>query len=269
MKKFQDPDGKIYTEDEIKEKYKWTHDYLMEHGFFTEVKENDMREEVIFDATCEVYGVYGDVLTERDIDSRTIFMEIRDFTDFWMEKYEPILGDVIPEDAYLEYVTLAALCWFKSYLGFTLTIDDELMLCNEQRIAQSCRNYGLTLYDYDRWLHLEKIVDDQLTNEEYQLLNGQLKDDILDIDNCEGNKKDIRKKLEDIRNPKQIIPVYMTVKQRVKTFVKLPASSSGTDILDHAQENVLNGEYENDLCWEIDADDIEDYSIDYAGIQEG
>lgn len=226
------------------------------------------REEVIFDASCEIYGVYRDELSNKDIDSRDVFVEIQRFADFWMTAYEPILGTVIPEDSYLEYVTLAALCWIKGYLGHDLTDDDELMLCNNQRVAQYCREHGMTAYDYDNWSQLEDIIGEPLTYEEFHKMNEELPDEPMTLSICEGNRKDLKAKLDNIRKPKEKVPVYVEIRTMFKTWVEVNVGAGREEIIEAAKSNIKNEEYEPDYGWETDVEDILGYNIDWDGIQE-
>ena len=226
------------------------------------------REEVIFDASSEIYGVYRDELSDKDIDTRDVFQQIRMFADFWMTAYEPILGTVIPEDAYLEYVTLAALCWIKGFLGHDLTDDDELMLCNNQRVAQYCRENKMTLYDYDCWSTLEEIIGEPMTHEEFHKLNEELPDEPMTLVVCEGNRKDLREKLDKIRYPMERVPVYATVRKFVKAWVEVPCGANRSEIIEQAMQDFMVGKYEEDDGMDTEESDVEIYHIDYDGIQE-
>lgn len=226
------------------------------------------REEVIFDATVEVTGVYGDEIGDRDIDSRDVFMEIRKFADFWMTAYEPLIGTLIPEDEYLEYVTLATLSWFKGYLGHDMTDKDELRLCNNQRVAQYCLNHGMNLWDYDYWSSLEEVVGEPMTYEEYYELAGTLLDSPISLAVCEGNRKDLKAKLERIRNPMVRYKVKARISDSRETWVEVPKSAGMEAITEVAMHKFLNQDDEEDQEWERDAEDICVYFIDYASMQE-
>lgn len=226
------------------------------------------REEVIFDASIEVYGVYRDELSDRDIDSRDVFEEIRKFADFWMKAYEPLLGTVIDEDAYLEYVTLAALCWMKGYLGHYMTDDDELMLCNNQRVAQYVRQHDMTLYDYDCWSNLEEVIGEPLTYEEFHKLNAEILDDPMSIAVCEGNRKDLKAKLEYIRKPKVRYRVYLEVRKSVCVWAEVPEDADDEQIVAEAREQFVEGKDEDDEGWDNEESDIISCGIDYASMQE-
>lgn len=289
MRKFKDIEsGKIITEEILRKEYlerlkeqpkefsemsfaEYLSNSLTSHnGTLEEVnmEQAARREEVIIDATQEAYAVYGDELS--NLDSRDVVAEIRKFADFWMEAYEKILGDTIPEDSYLEYVTLASLVWFKSWLGHDLSEDDELMLCNNQRIAQYVRNHkaSLTLVDYDWWSHLEEIIGEPITCDEYRKIDAGLADDVMDLAICEGNRKDLKAKLDYIRAPKERVPVYAVIKTMVKTWVEVPVGSGREAIIAEAKENIIEMQYEDDDSWEIEESDIQEYNIDWDGVQE-
>lgn len=223
------------------------------------------REEVIFDATVEVTGVYGDEFGDRDIDSRDVFMEIRKFADFWMTAYQPLLGTLIPEDEYLEYVTLATISWFKGYLGKDMTDKDELRLCNNQRVAQYCLNHGMNLWDYDYWTHLEEVVGEQMTYEEYYELAGTLLDSPISLAVCEGNRKDLKAKLDYIRKPKMRIRVNMEVKKPVFVWAEVPKDASWDQIKEEARKLFIAGEYMD--CNNKESD-ILVYGLEYGCAQE-
>lgn len=289
MRKFKDIEsGAIVTEEVLRKEYlerlkehpeefsemsfaEYLSNSLTSHnGTLEEVnmEQNARREEVIIDATQEAYAMYGDELS--NLDSRDVVAEIRKFADFWMEAYEKILGDVISEDSYLEYVTLASLVWFKSWLGYDLSEDDELMLCNNQRIAQYVRNHkvSLTLVDYDWWSHLEEIIGEPITCDEYRKIDAGLEDDVMDLAICEGNRKDLKAKLDYIRAPKERIPVYAVIKTMVKTWVEVPVGSDREAIIAEAKENIIEMQYEDDDSWEIEESDILEYNIDWEGVQD-
>lgn len=287
MRKFRDIEsGKIVTEEVLRKEYlerlkeqpeefseisfaEYLSNSLTSHnGTLEEVnmEQTARREEVIIDATQEAYAVYGDELS--DLDSRDIVKEIRKFADFWMEAYEKILGDTIPEDSYLEYVTLASLVWFKSWLGYDLSEDDELMLCNNQRVAQYVRNHKteLTLVDYDWWSHLEEIIGEPITCDEYRKIDAGLPDDVMEM--TESDHDYLKARLGYIRTPKEKVPVYAFIKTMVKTWVEVPKGSGREAILAEAKENIIECQYEDDDGWDIEESDILEYSIDWEGVQD-
>lgn len=288
MRKFKDIEsGKIVTEEELRHEYlqklqeqpeeyaemcfaDYIRNSLTAHnGTLEEIMEQQTkREEVIFDATAEVTGVYGEEFANTDIDSRDVFAEIRKFVDFWMTAYEPVTKEIHMEDTYLELVTLAALAWFKSWLGQDMTQDDELMLCNNQRVAQYVRENKMTLYDYDCWSNLEEVIGEPLTYEEFHKLNAEILDEPMSIAVCEGNRKDLKARLDYIRKPKVRYRVNLEVRKSVFVWVEVPEDAGREQIMAEAREQFVEGNEEDDEGWDNEESDIVSCGIDYDSVQE-
>lgn len=269
MRKFRDIEtGKIVTEEQLAEEYtsklgeqpetykdmtltQYINNCMTRNnGTLEEISMEKMKTgrlmECVFDATATVYGKCG--LIEADWwedwhDSRDVYAEIKDIAEFYEDYY--------PEDdeEYLTNIDRLTRAWFKNFAGVTLTDEEEMYLCCDQKIAEYIRKHipeGWSKYDYDCWENLEHVLGCEIDDTEYHKINGQV-DDLMELGL--GDRDRMLKMLEEIRNPMKDY-VIRIVQHRNVDFSVVVKAHSKEEAFEVYEKNNDRGDY--DMEW-IDA----------------
>ncbi len=210
--------------------------------------ENRMQE-AIYDISLNVANfMKQDWWRRMPEDSRAVFEQVVECAKFY-EAYYPM-----DDPDYLEHIDMLALAWFKEEAHAAMTEEEQTYLWKFQRIAEQIRKHipdGWNSYDYDCWCHLEFVAHDQVTADEYHILNGKL-DDLMELDVKDREK--IRKMLYEIRNPEKTWEITITQTHHV-TFTAYVKARSEQEAIEEFDHQNGNGKFEKE--WR----DAMDYAV--------
>lgn len=181
-------------------------------------------------------------------DSRMVFDQVWKCAKFYEENWPKDDAD------YLEHIDMLALAWFKEEARVTLTDEEQSYLWGCQRIAEQIRKHipdGWNDYDYDCWCHLEFLADDQVTADEYHIINGKI-DDLMGLD--AEYRETLRKMLQEIRNPEKTWEITITQTHHV-TFTAYVKARSEQEAIEEFDHQNGNGKFEKE--WR----DAADYAV--------
>lgn len=219
-------------------------------------------QEAIYDISLNVAGfMKQDWWRGMPEDSRMVFDLVVECARFYENCY--------PEDDpdYLEHIDMLALAWFKDEAHVTLTDEEQTYLWDYPRIAEQIRKHipdGWNDYDYDCWCHLEYVADDQVTADEYHILNGKF-DDLMELDVKDREK--IRKMLHEIRNPEKTWEITITQTHHV-TFTAYVKARSEQEAIEEFDHQNGNGKFEKEWRDATDYAEVTDEDMTVEPVSE-
>lgn len=136
--------------------------------------------EAMFDATYAAQNWLACHATEiEEVDSRDTFRSCMKAVEVYMEAF-PDNDD--PE--YMEHIEHLTYISCRATYGLPFDELDELLLegCDYPKIAWYCYDHDMTQYDYDCWANLNNIMGEEMTFEQFHLINGWYNDDLAAAD---------------------------------------------------------------------------------------
>ena len=136
--------------------------------------------EAMFDATYAAQDWLGRHAHEiEETDSRDTFQAC--FTA--VDRYCATFPDNDDPD-YMDHIELLTHLALRDSYCLDLTPLHELLLngCEYPKIAWYCQDNNMTLYDYDCWENLCHVMGEEMTYEQFHLINGWYDDDLAAAD---------------------------------------------------------------------------------------